>query len=52
MLFIDHLSRLKRDMILKKLAKWRKEQTEGQPDGVAAPYHAHIYYSADESACR
>ena len=25
-LFIDHLSRLKRDMILKKLAKWRKEQ--------------------------
>src|SRR4029453_15099338 len=26
-LFIDHLSRLKRDMILKKLAKWRKEQS-------------------------
>ena len=25
MLFIDHLSRLKRDMILKKLAKLRKE---------------------------
>jgi peptide deformylase len=25
-LFIDHLSRLKRDMILKKLAKLRKEQ--------------------------
>jgi len=25
-LFIDHLSRLKRDMILKKLAKQRKEQ--------------------------
>ena len=25
-LFIDHLSRLKRDMVLKKLAKWRKEQ--------------------------
>src|SRR6476646_7408184 len=24
-LFIDHLSRLKRDMVLKKLAKWRKE---------------------------
>src|SRR4051795_7024679 len=24
--FIDHLSRLKRDMVLKKLAKWRKEQ--------------------------
>jgi peptide deformylase len=26
-LFIDHLSRLKRDMLLKKLAKWRKEQS-------------------------
>jgi len=25
-LFIDHLSRLKRDMVLRKLAKWRKEQ--------------------------
>ena len=25
-LFIDHLSRLKRDMVLKKLAKWRTEQ--------------------------
>jgi peptide deformylase len=25
-LFIDHLSKLKRDMVLKKLAKWRKEQ--------------------------
>ncbi len=25
-LFIDHLSRLKRDMLMKKLAKWRKEQ--------------------------
>ena len=25
-LFIDHLSRLKRDMVLKKLAKWRKDQ--------------------------
>ena len=25
-LFIDHLSRLKRDMVLKKLAKWRMEQ--------------------------
>jgi peptide deformylase len=25
-LFIDHLSRLKRDMLLRKLAKWRKEQ--------------------------
>src|SRR3954452_6983396 len=24
-LFIDHLSKLKRDMVLKKLAKWRKE---------------------------
>ena len=24
-LFIDHLSRLKRDMVLKKLAKWRNE---------------------------
>ena len=27
-LFIDHLSRLKRDMVLKKLAKWRKEQEQ------------------------
>jgi peptide deformylase len=27
-LFIDHLSRLKRDMVLKKLAKWRKEQQQ------------------------
>ena len=27
-LFIDHLSRLKRDMILKKLAKQRKEQQQ------------------------
>ncbi|MDB5692882.1 MAG: peptide deformylase [Alphaproteobacteria bacterium] len=27
-LFIDHLSRLKRDMILKKLAKWRKERSK------------------------
>ncbi|HEY4070082.1 MAG TPA: peptide deformylase [Sphingomicrobium sp.] len=26
-LFIDHLSRLKRDMVLRKLAKWRKEQS-------------------------
>ena len=26
MLFIDHLSRLKREMILKKIAKMRKEQ--------------------------
>jgi peptide deformylase len=26
-LFIDHLSRLKRDMVLKKLAKGRKEQS-------------------------
>jgi peptide deformylase len=26
-LFIDHLSRLKRDMILKKLAKARKERS-------------------------
>jgi peptide deformylase len=25
-LFIDHLSKLKRDIVLKKLAKWRKEQ--------------------------
>jgi peptide deformylase len=25
-LFIDHLSRLKRDILMKKLAKWRKEQ--------------------------
>jgi len=25
-LFIDHLSRLKRDMILKKIAKLRKDQ--------------------------
>ncbi|MEO6433489.1 MAG: peptide deformylase [Sphingomicrobium sp.] len=25
-LFIDHLSRLKRDMVLKKLAKWRKDR--------------------------
>jgi peptide deformylase len=25
-LFIDHLSRLKRDMILKRIAKQRKEQ--------------------------
>jgi len=25
-LFIDHLSRLKREMVLKKLAKWRKDQ--------------------------
>ena len=25
-LFIDHLSRLKRDMVLRKLTKWRKEQ--------------------------
>src|SRR5881397_1940816 len=29
-LFIDHLSRLKRDMVLKKLAKWRKEQATAQ----------------------
>ena len=28
LLFIDHLSRLKRDMVLKKLAKWRKEQQQ------------------------
>jgi peptide deformylase len=27
-LFIDHLSRLKRDMVLKKLAKWRKENNK------------------------
>jgi peptide deformylase len=27
-LFIDHLSRLKRDMVLKKLAKYRKEQAK------------------------
>ena len=27
-LFIDHLSRLKRDMVLKKLAKWRKEHLQ------------------------
>jgi peptide deformylase len=27
-LFIDHLSRLKRDMLMKKLAKWRKEQQQ------------------------
>src|SRR3954469_17854061 len=27
-LFIDHLSRLKRDMVLKKLNKWRKEQQQ------------------------
>src|ERR1044071_7680649 len=27
-LFIDHLSRLKREMILKKLAKWRKENQQ------------------------
>ena len=27
-LFIDHLSRLKRDMVLKKLAKWRKEHAQ------------------------
>src|SRR5215210_7812902 len=27
-LFIDHLSKLKRDMVLKKLAKWRKEQQQ------------------------
>jgi len=27
-LFIDHLSRLKRDMVLKKLAKWRKENQQ------------------------
>src|SRR5881394_4005750 len=27
-LFIDHLSRLKRDMVLKKLAKWRKEHQQ------------------------
>ena len=27
-LFIDHLSRLKRDMILKKLAKYRKERAK------------------------
>src|SRR6478672_9561194 len=27
-LFIDHLSRLKRDIVLKKLAKWRKEQQQ------------------------
>jgi peptide deformylase len=33
-LFIDHLSRLKREMILKKLAKQRKERTQRQPDGV------------------
>src|SRR5512132_1490150 len=26
-LFIDHRSRLKRDMVLKKLAKWRKERS-------------------------
>lgn len=25
-LFIDHLSKLKRDMLIKKLAKWRREQ--------------------------
>jgi peptide deformylase len=27
-LFIDHLSRLKRDMVLKKLTNWRKEQQQ------------------------
>ena len=27
-LFIDHLSRLKRDMILKKIAKARKDQLQ------------------------
>src|SRR3954449_6503821 len=27
-LFIDHLSRLKREMVLKKLAKWRKENSK------------------------
>src|SRR5437763_2806880 len=27
-LFIDHLSKLKRDMVLKKLAKWRKENSK------------------------
>ena len=27
-LFIDHLSRLKRDMVLKKLTKWRKENQQ------------------------
>ena len=27
-LFIDHLSRLKRDIVLKKLAKWRKENNK------------------------
>src|SRR6476659_8090910 len=27
-LFIDHLSRLKREMVLKKLAKWRKENAK------------------------
>src|SRR6478609_5247370 len=27
-LFIDHLSRLRRDMVLKKLAKWRKENAK------------------------
>ena len=32
-LFIDHLSRLKREMILKKLAKQRKEQASRRPDG-------------------
>ena len=54
-LFIDHLSQLKRDMVLKKLAKPRKEQralTGGLMSDGDAPYHAHIYYSADGAAGR
>ena len=36
-LFIDHLSRLKRDMVLKKLAKQRKERKSAKP-----PTHAGV----------
>ena len=38
-LFIDHLSRLKRDMVLKKLAKWRKEQRGRCEGGLGRLHH-------------
>ena len=38
-LFIDHLSRLKRDMVLKKLAKWRSDTNGATWKAVAKKFN-------------
>lgn len=47
--FVDHISRLKRDMILKKLAKLKKSGAFDEDDHVHGPGCSHGHHHHDEA---